>query len=57
MTSICNQLYVELMDFTGKVIKGWAMNHPDRLSEDGTLRRYVDMAIMFCSTLPPKPRR
>jgi len=45
------------MDFTGKVMKGWAMIHPDGISEDEDLRRYVDMAIMFCAALPPKPGR
>ena len=42
------------MDLTGEVIKGWAMVHPEGLSKDAELRRYVDMAIMFCATLPPK---
>ena len=45
------------MDFTGKVMKGWAMIHPDGLSEDGDLRRYIDIAIMFCVALLPKPDR
>ena len=40
-----------------KVMKSWAMIHPDGLSEDEDLRRYVDMAIMFCAALPPKPGR
>ena len=25
------------------------------VTEDADLRRYVDMAIMFCAALPPKP--
>ena len=54
--AICDQPHVGPMDFTGKVMKGWAMIHPDGLSEDEDLRRYVyvDMAIMFCAALPPK---
>jgi len=55
--AICDQPHVGPMDFTGKVMKGWAIIHPDGLSEDEDLRRYVDMAIMFCATLPPKPGR
>ena len=54
---ICDQPHVGPMDFTGKVMKGWAMIHPDGVAEDGDLRRYVDMAIMFCATLPQKPGR
>jgi hypothetical protein len=38
-------------------MKGWAMIHPDGLSEDEDLQRYVDMAIMFCAALPPKQGR
>jgi hypothetical protein len=45
------------MDFTGKVMRGWAMIHPDGIFEDEDLRRYVDMVIMFCAALPPKPGR
>ena len=52
--SICAQPHVGPMDLTGKVMKRWAMVHPEGLSEDAELRRYVDMAIMFCATLPPK---
>lgn len=55
--AICDQPHVGPMDFTGKVMKGWAMIHPDGLSEDEDLRRYVDMAIMSFATLPPKPGR
>ncbi|MCH2554604.1 MAG: TfoX/Sxy family protein, partial [SAR116 cluster bacterium] len=50
--AICDQPHVGPMDFTGKVMKGWAMIHPAGLSEDEDLRRYVDMAIMFCAALP-----
>ena len=30
------------------------MVDPEGVSEDEDLRRYVDMAILFCATLPPK---
>ena len=38
-------------------MEGWAMIHPDGLSEDEDLRRYIDLAIMFCAALPPKSGR
>lgn len=46
--------HVGPMDLTGKIMKGWAMVDPEGVSEDEDLRRYVDMAILFCATLPPK---
>ena len=49
--------HVRPMDLTGRVMKGWAMIEADGLSEDADLQRYVDMAIMFCAALPPKPGR
>ena len=55
--AICEQPDVRPMDFTGKVMKRWAMIHSDELSEDEDLRRCVDMAIMCCASLPPKPGR
>ena len=33
------------------------MIHTDVLTGDKDLRRYVDMAIMFCAALPTKPGR
>ena len=33
------------------------MIHLCGVAEDRDLRRYVEMAIMFCATLPPKPGR
>ena len=42
------------MDLTGRNMKGWAMVDPDGVAEDADLQRYVDMAILFCATLPPK---
>ena len=55
--AICDQPHFGPMDFTRKVMKGWARIHPDGLSEDDDLRRYVNMAIMFRTALPPKPER
>ena len=55
--AVCNQPHVGPMDSTRKIMKGWAMIHPDGLSKDANLRGYVDMAIMFCAELPLKPGR
>ena len=46
--------HVGPMDLTGRNMKGWAMVDPDGVAEDADLQRYVDMAILFCATLPPK---
>jgi len=53
--TIQDQPHVRPMDLTGRVMKGWAMIEAEGVSEDDALRRYVDMAIMFCAALPPKP--
>ena len=38
-------------------MEGCVTIHPDGLSEDEDLRRYIDLAIMFCAALPPKSGR
>lgn len=53
--AISGEPHVRPMDLTGRVMKGWAMIEPDGVAEDADLQRYVDMAIMFCAALPPKP--
>ena len=53
--AIVDQPHVRPMDLTGGVMTGWAMIEAEGLSEDSDLQRYIDMAIMFCATLPPKP--
>jgi len=54
-SAISGEPHVRPMDLTGRVMKGWAMIEPDGVAEDADLQRYVDMAIMFCAALPPKP--
>ena len=53
--AISGEPHVRPMDLTGRVMKGWAMIEPEGVSEDAALQRYLDMAIMFCAALPPKP--
>ncbi|MDH5721899.1 MAG: TfoX/Sxy family protein [Alphaproteobacteria bacterium] len=45
---------VRPMDFTGKVMKGWATIEPEALEEDSDLQRYCQLAIDFVETLPKK---
>ena len=54
---IKDESHVGPMDLTGRIMKGWAMIDPDGLTEDADLQRYIDMAILFCATLPPKARK
>ena len=51
---IADQPNVGTMDLTGRQMHGWAAIANEGVAEDSALQRYVDMAIMFCATLPPK---
>ena len=42
------------MDFTGRPMRGWIMVKAGGIDSDDTLRAWVDRAVSFCSTLPPK---
>ena len=55
--AISEEPHVRPMDLTGRVMRGWAMIAPEGVAEDADLQRYVDMAILFCAALPPKPSR
>jgi hypothetical protein len=35
-------------------MKGWGMIAADALGEDEDLQNYIDMAMLFTCTLPPK---
>ena len=52
--AIANQPHVGPMDLTGRRMRGWAAITHEGVAEDAALQRYVDMAILFCGTLPPK---
>lgn len=51
---IANQPHVSPVDLTGKRMRGWAAITHEGVTEDAALQRHVDMAILFCTTLPPK---
>ena len=54
VNAIVTQPRVSLMDFTGKRMRGWTAITYTGVAEDLDLQRCVDMAILFCGTLPPK---
>lgn len=49
--------HTRLMDFTGKPMKGFVYVSPEGTERDGDLRRWVERAVAFASTLPPKQGR
>jgi hypothetical protein len=46
--------FVKEFDITGRPMTGWIMVHPDGFDEDADLRQWIDRAIAFVKTLPPK---
>ena len=49
-----NQPHFGPMDLTGRRMRGCAAITHEGVAEDAALQRYVDMAILFCASLPPK---
>jgi TfoX/Sxy family transcriptional regulator of competence genes len=43
-----------LFDFTGRPMKGWISVEPAALEDDAALAAWVDDALRFVHTLPPK---
>ena len=46
--------HARLFDLNGKNMKGWVRIATDALGEDEDLQNYIDMAMLFTCTLPPK---
>ena len=46
--------HVEPMDVTGKVMKGWARIEPAGIEDDDDLKMWVERAVKFARSLPPK---
>ena len=46
--------HARLFDLNGKTMRGWGMIAAYALSEDEDLQNYIDMAMLFTCTLPPK---
>ena len=50
----CHHPHEGPMDLTGRQMRGWAAITHEGVAKDAALKRYVDIAILFCATLPPK---
>ena len=46
--------HARLFDLNGKTMKAWGMIAADALGKDEDLQNYIDMAMLFTCTLPPK---
>lgn len=45
---------VREFDITGKPMKGWIMVEPDGVEDDAQLAAWIERAMAFVKTLPPK---
>jgi hypothetical protein len=52
--ALLHRAHVRPMDLTGKPMKGWLMVAPEGIGRTAELARYVDAALAFVATLPPK---
>jgi TfoX/Sxy family transcriptional regulator of competence genes len=48
------QPHAREMDFTGRSMKGYVFVDPEGIAEDDELKAWVDRALDFVGTLPPK---
>lgn len=51
------QPHAREMDFTGRSMKGYVFVSPDGVSEDADLQTWLDRALDFVGTLPPKEKK
>ncbi|MBI4030197.1 MAG: TfoX/Sxy family protein [Proteobacteria bacterium] len=51
---ILKQKHAKPMDITGKPMKGWAMVAPEGYENDKALKRFVDLAVKFVESMPPR---
>ena len=49
-----NQAHVKKFDITGKAMTGWVMVQPGGLESDADLKQWVNLAVKFAKSLPPK---
>lgn len=42
------------MDITGRVMRGWARIEPEGIAADVDLKEWLNRAVVFVRTLPPK---
>ncbi len=48
------QAHVRPFDITGRAMRGWIMVDPDGLDTDTQLAAWIERALSFVTTLPPK---
>ena len=48
------RLHTREMDFTGRSMKGYVYVSPEGIAEDDDLAAWIDRALDFVGTLPPK---
>jgi TfoX/Sxy family transcriptional regulator of competence genes len=53
-TTALKQPHVQQFDVGGRPMKGWIMVEPDGLDSDQQLAHWIDKAVQFVETLPPK---
>lgn len=46
--------HVGVFDVTGRPMKGWVLVDPDGLDEDRQVKHWIQLAMRFVDTLPPK---
>lgn len=47
--------HVGPMDFTGRPMKDYVFVQPEGTASDEDLQRWIELAVRFVETLPPKP--
>ena len=52
--ALLNKNFVLKMDFTGKPMRGFIYIQPEGFTEDKELQQWIDIALSFVNTLPPK---
>ena len=46
--------HTSVMDFTGRVMKGFVIVEPEGIADDQALKAWIDRGIRFARSLPPK---
>lgn len=48
------EAFVHPMDLTGRVLRGWARVDPQGIQSDLDLKHWIERAVKYARTLPPK---
>ena len=51
-----SQEFVRQFDITGRAMKGWVMVEPPGFEDPADLKSWVDLAVLFSGSLPPKAK-